>query len=196
MIHGEENSRVDAAVLAIGSLPPQPLGGVSDAALESGLYVTEPWGFLASATPDTRARKVVLVGPGLTAVDVLLELSALWPNATFEAISRHGLLPEPHLEAASAPSMTGETPESMLAAVNYMRHSLEGLEVEDVSGFGRKVDGFMYGNAAAKSALDMAVYDLVGKREKKTVAELLGGIVRREIPVLWMLAAADRTDSK
>jgi muconate cycloisomerase len=96
-------------------------------------------------------------------------------------------------EAASAPSMTGETPESMLAAVNYMRHSLEGLEVEDVSGFGRKVDGFMYGNAAAKSALDMAVYDLVGKREKKTVAELLGGVVRREIPVLWMLAAADRT---
>lgn len=114
VIHGEENSRVDAAVLAIGSLPPQPLGGVSDAALESGLYVTEPWGFLASARPDARARKVVLVGLGLTAVDVLLELSALWPNATFEAISRHGLLPEPHLDAASAPSGdSGELIEAM-----------------------------------------------------------------------------------
>lgn len=95
-------------------------------------------------------------------------------------------------EAASAPTMTGETPESMIAAVNYMRPFLEGLEVEDVSGFGATIDPVMYGNAAAKSALDMAVYDLVGRREKKTVAELLGGVVRRDIPVLWMLAAADR----
>lgn len=95
-------------------------------------------------------------------------------------------------EAASAPSMTGETPESMIAAIAYMRPFLEGLEVEDVSGFGAQVDSFMYGNSSAKAALDMAVYDLVGKREKKSVAELLGGSVRHEIPVLWMLAAADR----
>ncbi|WP_114241295.1 FAD/NAD(P)-binding protein [Dyella sp. C9] len=104
VIHGEESSRVDAAVLAIGSLPPQPLGGVSDAALESGRYVTEPWSFLAAAKPDERPLKVVLIGLGLTAVDVLLELSMLWPNARFEALSRHGLLPEAHLEAASAPA--------------------------------------------------------------------------------------------
>jgi len=104
VIHGEDSARVDAAVLAIGSLPPQPLSGVSDAALDSGLYVTEPWSFLAQAKPDARPRKVVLIGLGLTAVDVLLELSALWPNATFEAISRHGLLPEPHLQHASAPA--------------------------------------------------------------------------------------------
>jgi uncharacterized NAD(P)/FAD-binding protein YdhS len=117
VIHGEENSRVDAAVLAIGSLPPQPLAGVSDAALESGLYVTEPWGFLASAKPDPRPRKVVLIGLGLTSVDVVLELSALWPNATFEALSRHGLLPEPHLEAASAPADdSGELIEAMREA--------------------------------------------------------------------------------
>lgn len=104
VIHGEENTRVDAAVLALGSLPPQPLGGVSDAALASGQYVTEPWSFLATLKPDALPRKVVLIGLGLTAVDVLLELAALWPNATFEAISRHGLLPEPHLEHASAPA--------------------------------------------------------------------------------------------
>jgi len=117
VIHGEESARVDAAVLAIGSLPPQPLGGVSQAALESGQYVTEPWGFLAQAKPDPRPRKIVLIGLGLTAVDVLLELSALWPNATFEAISRHGLLPEPHLQQASAPSDDGaELIESMREA--------------------------------------------------------------------------------
>lgn len=117
VIHGEESARVDAAVLAIGSLPPLPLHGVTDAALESGQYVTEPWHFLAEAQPDPRPRKVVLIGLGLTAVDVLLELSALWPNATFEAISRHGLLPEPHLQQASAPADDGaELIESMREA--------------------------------------------------------------------------------
>lgn len=95
-------------------------------------------------------------------------------------------------EAASAPTMTGETPESMVAAVQFMKGMLEGSEVADVGSFATHVDGLMYGNAAAKSALDMAVYDLIGKREKKAVAELLGGVVRRQIPVLWMLAAADR----
>ncbi|MCC7347676.1 MAG: hypothetical protein IT538_09795 [Variibacter sp.] len=95
-------------------------------------------------------------------------------------------------EASSAPTMTGETPEGMIAAVKYMLPKLEGMEVEDVGAFGRRIDAFMYGNASAKSALDMAVYDLAGKREKKPVAELLGGVVRREMPVLWMLAANER----
>ncbi|WP_109125204.1 FAD/NAD(P)-binding protein [Dyella sp. C11] len=135
VIHGEENARVDAAVLAIGSLPPQPLGGVSEAALESGQYVTEPWSFLAGAQSDAHPRKVVLVGLGLTAVDVLLELSALWPNATFEAISRHGLLPEPHLKHASAPSDDGsELIESMREAPyirTWIRLLREAVEQSD-----------------------------------------------------------------
>lgn len=132
VIHGEESTRVDAAVLAIGSLPPQPLNGVSDAALESGQYVTEPWSFLANAKADAQPRKVVLIGLGLTAVDVLLELSALWPNATFEAISRHGLLPEAHLDAASAPADdSSELIESMREApyirtwIRLLREAIE-----------------------------------------------------------------------
>lgn len=95
-------------------------------------------------------------------------------------------------EAASAPSMNGETPESMVAAVNFMRPQVEGLEVEDVGAFGGQISHIMYGNDGAKSALDMAVYDLVGKRQGVPVAELLGGVIRREIPVLWMLASAER----
>ncbi|HEX2216190.1 MAG TPA: enolase C-terminal domain-like protein, partial [Xanthobacteraceae bacterium] len=95
-------------------------------------------------------------------------------------------------EASSAPTMTGETPEGMIAAVKFMLPRLEGLEVEDVGAFWRTIDRFMYGNAAAKSALDMAVYDVVGKRSNQPVAALLGGVVRRELPVLWMLAANER----
>ena len=107
VICGEESRPADAAVLALGALPPQPLGGVDEAALASGRYVVDPWPFLAAAKADPAPRKVVLIGLGLTAVDVLLELSALWPNAEFTALSRHGLFPEAHLAQASAPADDG-----------------------------------------------------------------------------------------
>jgi muconate cycloisomerase len=95
-------------------------------------------------------------------------------------------------EAASAPLMTGETQDGMVAAAQFMRPQVEGTEVEDVSEFGAQVDALMYGNSAAKSAIEMAVYDLAGKRRGVPVVELLGGAVRRELPALWMLAANDR----
>ncbi|MCW8806869.1 MAG: pyridine nucleotide-disulfide oxidoreductase, partial [Rhodanobacter sp.] len=52
---------------------------------------------------DSPPRKVVVIGLGLTAVDVLLDLSARWPQTEFTAISRHGLLPENHLRVSNAP---------------------------------------------------------------------------------------------
>ncbi|QWT18807.1 FAD/NAD(P)-binding protein [Bacillus sp. NP157] len=105
--YGEEEAHADAAVLAIGSLPPRPLPGVQDAAIASGRYVTDPWPYLAAAEGDDRPLRVLVIGLGLTAVDVVLELSARWPMAHFTALSRHGHLPEPHLAAASAPGDDG-----------------------------------------------------------------------------------------
>ncbi|KRF01846.1 pyridine nucleotide-disulfide oxidoreductase [Frateuria sp. Soil773] len=107
VLQGEESRRVDAAVLALGALPAQPLAGVEDEAIAGGGYVVDPWAFLAQVRPDPSPREVVLIGLGLTAVDVLLELSAQWPNARFTAISRHGLLPEAHRASAAVPADDG-----------------------------------------------------------------------------------------
>jgi uncharacterized NAD(P)/FAD-binding protein YdhS len=104
VIHGERSHRADAAVLALGALPPQPLKGVSAAALDSGRYVVDPWPWLAQLDAMPPPRTVAVVGLGLTAVDVLLELSARWPDTGFIACSRHGLLPEAHLAHAGAPA--------------------------------------------------------------------------------------------
>lgn len=104
LMHGDESRHADAAVLALGALPPQPLGNVSAAVLDSGRYVVDPWPLLASAADLPPPRKVVLIGLGLTAVDVLLELAAQWPQTEFIAVSRHGLLPEAHLHKAAAPT--------------------------------------------------------------------------------------------
>lgn len=100
---GEETRRVDAAVLAVGSLSPRPLPGVARAALASGRYVLDPWPWLAAPTPIEAPAHVVVIGLGLTAADVLLELAARWPTTRFTAISRHGRLPEPHAPVAMPP---------------------------------------------------------------------------------------------
>lgn len=83
---------VDAAVLAPGNSAPAPLPGVG----ALGPYVPDPWapGALARAA---QARRVVIVGSGLTAVDVALSVSAARPGIQVCAISRHGWLPRVHL---------------------------------------------------------------------------------------------------
>jgi uncharacterized NAD(P)/FAD-binding protein YdhS len=122
VIHGEESHQADAAVLALGALPPQPLASVSAAALDSGRYVVDPWPMLVRADKLPPPRKVALIGLGLTAVDVVLELSAQWPQAEFVAVSRHGMLPEAHLHTAAAPVGDGaELVEAMRDAPEIRR---------------------------------------------------------------------------
>lgn len=99
----ETTTRVEAAVLALGTLPPRPLPHVDEAVLASGRYVTQPWSLMAEAKPDEQAHHVAIIGLGLTAVDVIVELASLWPNARFTALSRHGLLPEAHANSAAMP---------------------------------------------------------------------------------------------
>src|SRR5947199_8539421 len=62
-------------------------------------------------------------------------------------------------EAASAPTMTGETVESMMAAVCYLAPAVEGRLAEDISGLSAAMAARMYGNNAAKAAIDIAVHD-------------------------------------
>ena len=107
LVQGDERLRVDAAVLAIGSLPPQPLPGVDPEAIAQGRYVIDPWAFMADLPDALAPRDVLLVGMGLTAADVLLELGARWPETRFTAISRHGHLPEEHHTQPTAPMDDG-----------------------------------------------------------------------------------------
>jgi uncharacterized NAD(P)/FAD-binding protein YdhS len=88
----------DVVVLALGSLPPAPPTAVSPQLLASPRYVADPWRFDGSAD---LGRHVLLLGTGLTMVDVAFSLSR--PYRRFTAISRRGLLPRGHGAAAPAP---------------------------------------------------------------------------------------------
>lgn len=94
-------------------------------------------------------------------------------------------------EAASAPTMTGETVESICCAVRLLTASLCGAEL-DLAFLGARMKSCLYGNSSAKAAIDMAAYDLVGRKSKKPVHELLGRPVRDSVQVLWLLGTGSK----
>lgn len=91
-------------------------------------------------------------------------------------------------EASSAPSMTGETIASMMAAVRHLEPFLVGRNPAAFAANLGEMDRRIYGNASAKTALEIAAYDIAGKAMQQPVAELIGKTLRTRMPVLWMLA--------
>ena len=94
-------------------------------------------------------------------------------------------------EAASSPSMTGETVESMMAAIRYLGPMLVGSDIEDIAAISRRMDRAFYGNYGAKSAIEIALHDALGKGQSKPVFELLGGKRRDRAPMLRLLASSN-----
>ena len=94
-------------------------------------------------------------------------------------------------EASSSPSMTGETVESMMAAIEYLAQFMEGRDPAAFEENLAEMNWRMYGNASAKTVIEMALYDIAGKAQQKPLAELLGGTKRTSIPVLYMLATGN-----
>jgi len=88
---------VDAVVLAVGNFPPHPPVGMTPEAAASPYFIADPWSADLSQAPETG--QAVLIGTGLTMVDVALRLSAERPDLKLLAISRRGLLPHRHLES-------------------------------------------------------------------------------------------------
>jgi len=94
-------------------------------------------------------------------------------------------------EAASAPVMTGETLESIAAAVRFLEPALRGREAADIAGALTTMHGRMYGNTGAKAAIEIALYDLAGRATGKPVHALLGEKKRSRMPLLAVVGGGD-----
>jgi uncharacterized NAD(P)/FAD-binding protein YdhS len=107
----------DLVVLALGNPPPRDLPEIRAAAR---CYAPDPW---AGDLTDRvgRGSRVLLVGTGLTTVDVAAQLTNAHQDVEIVAVSRHGLLPLRHREqppvASGRPLATGRTLAEVLAAV-------------------------------------------------------------------------------
>lgn len=92
---------VDRVALCPGNFPPALPRGLAPVVHAAG-FLHDPWDW-----PALRAigadDPVLVLGTGLTMVDVLLELDALGHRGPVLAISRHGLLPRVHAPSRPCP---------------------------------------------------------------------------------------------
>jgi L-alanine-DL-glutamate epimerase-like enolase superfamily enzyme len=94
-------------------------------------------------------------------------------------------------EAASAPTMTGETVVSMIAAIAHMAPGLLKRSADDFAGASAAMDAQMYGNTGAKAAIEIALHDLVGRATGQPLHVMLGGKRRERIPLLAVIGSDD-----
>lgn len=93
--------QTDQVVLAVGALQPQALAGIGPRLSVHPRYIGWPWqgDALSRLSPDD---DVLIVGTGLTMVDVALSLHARGHRGRLLAISRRGLAPQAHLRQPGA----------------------------------------------------------------------------------------------
>lgn len=95
-------------------------------------------------------------------------------------------------EAAPSPAFMGETGYTIEVAVNrYLKDALIGMSVFDTEQIHEKMNLAIYGNYAAKSALDMALYDIMGKMLDVPACRLLGGQYRDKVALSWVVGMQD-----
>src|SRR5262245_10726651 len=93
-------------------------------------------------------------------------------------------------EAASAPTMTGDTQGSLVAAVRHLAPLLIGQDAWQRTQLFERLRAALLGNTGAHAAIDMALLDLAGRAAAVSVIELLGGAKRERVHPMWLLGNA------
>ena len=114
--------RFERVVLALGNYSPSNPPAEGAAFYDSPRYVRDPWirGSLDVIRPG---ESVLMLGTGLTALDIAHDLAGRKVALPLRAISRHGLLPHPHAAAKTGPQVPADlvspllTVRGLLAAV-------------------------------------------------------------------------------
>jgi uncharacterized NAD(P)/FAD-binding protein YdhS len=109
---GGDQLTADAAVIATGSSAPN-CDWAPEALLRSDRFVADPWS--PGVLDELPAGDVLLVGTGLTMVDMALQLGG--NGRVLHAISRRGLLPYPHATEVKPPRLPAGIPDSEDLAV-------------------------------------------------------------------------------
>lgn len=122
----------DTVVLATGNLPPRPPASKDSWLYDTELFVPDPWADDAFDGLDKDA-PVVLLGTGLTMVDVALKLAGVGHRGPMQAVSRRGYLPLSHKAGGAWPPFHDpKTPASPLALMRLLRSEAARAETQAV----------------------------------------------------------------
>jgi uncharacterized NAD(P)/FAD-binding protein YdhS len=116
----------DQVVLALGNFPPGDPSLKDRAFHQSDRYLLDAW------SEETLAKlsepgDVLVLGSGLTALDLLLSLSQSKRSGTIHALSRRGLFPRPHLPVEPYPAFLDprRLPSSVRTLCRLIRQEIE-----------------------------------------------------------------------
>jgi muconate cycloisomerase len=93
-------------------------------------------------------------------------------------------------EAASAPTMTGETLWGMVSATQLIWDAIKECDIRFAAAAVSKIQSALYANMSAKSAVEMALLDLMCRTLNVSAGEMLGGRVRDRLEPMWLLGRA------
>ncbi|WP_428630245.1 FAD/NAD(P)-binding protein [Sphingopyxis sp.] len=112
----------DRAALAIGNLPPHDPPAIAGTGLPAHRYIGDPWATPFEQGLDSDAT-VLVIGTGLTAIDVILRLVANDFSGPIVALSRRGLRPHRHVDGLPRPKPVLAKPAPELSdLVRWARH--------------------------------------------------------------------------
>ncbi len=91
-------------------------------------------------------------------------------------------------EAASAPTMTGDTLAGLVAAVReHLAPLLVGADAWSRPMLAKRLRTALYGNTGAHSAVEMALLDVAARSAGVPVIDLVGGAVRQAVAPMWLV---------
>jgi len=94
-------------------------------------------------------------------------------------------------EAASAPTMTGDTLGGLTAAVrDHLGPALIGADAWMRPALMKRLRAVLHRNPGAHSAVEMALLDLAGQASGLRLIDLVGGPLRREVAPMWLIGNA------
>ncbi|MBY0124519.1 hypothetical protein H0173_21800 [Bacillus sp. S/N-304-OC-R1] len=111
-------------------------------------------------------------------------------HAIVEVITEDGI--HGYGEASPSPAFMGETAET-IKLVNdlYLAPAVIGKQINQLSIIHEGMNAAIYGQSAAKSAIDIAIHDAWGRTVEQPVYELVGGKYRDEIPLAYVVGMKD-----
>jgi uncharacterized NAD(P)/FAD-binding protein YdhS len=101
----------DRVLLATGNQPPLELAGAAELLDHPG-YCADPWSGWQDQLPDP-TQDIVILGSGLTMVDVFLTLSGMSWSGKIVSVSRNGRVPHAHFRGIDYPDFLPADPENV-----------------------------------------------------------------------------------